>query len=47
MVNKSSNPILISVLLKQQLEYFYNSFNVGYYENHSILIRYIALSPSP
>lgn len=44
MVNKSSNPALISVLLYQQLDYFYNSFNVGYYENHTIVIRYKALN---
>lgn len=46
-VNKTSNPNLISVLLYQQLDYFYNSFNMGYYDNHSILIRYKALSASP
>lgn len=44
MVNKSSNPILISVMLYQQLEYFYNSFNVAYYENHTIQIRYNGLT---
>lgn len=47
MINKSSNPALISVLLYQQLDYFYNSFNIGYYENHTILIRYKALTASP
>lgn len=47
MVNKSSNPALISVLLYQQLDFFYNSFNVGYYENHSIIIRYKPLTAAP
>ena len=46
-INKSSNPALISTLLYQQLDYFYNSFNIGYYENHTILIRYKALTASP
>lgn len=40
MVNKFSNPNLISVLLYQQLDYFYNSFNMGYYENHIVKIKY-------
>lgn len=44
--NKSSNPALISVLLYQQLDFFYNSFNVAYYENHFILIRYRSLKAS-
>ena len=46
-VNKSSNSNLISVLLYQQLDYFYNSFQVGYYENYSIVIRYKALTAYP
>ena len=42
-INKSSNPALISTLLYQQLEYFSNIFNLEYNENHIILIQYKAL----
>jgi|HubBroStandDraft_2_1064218.scaffolds.fasta_scaffold59268_2 hypothetical protein len=46
-INKSSNPVLISTLLYQQLEYFCNIFNSDYNENHFILIRYTVLTASP
>jgi hypothetical protein len=46
-INKSSNPALISKLLYQQLEYFGNIFNSDYNENHFILIRYTVLTASP
>jgi hypothetical protein len=45
-INKSSNPALISTLLYQQLEYFCNIFNSDYNENHFILIRYTVLIAS-
>jgi uncharacterized protein YneF (UPF0154 family) len=45
-VNKESNPVIISSLLSNQLENIYNMFDAEYKENHYILIRYTALTAS-
>jgi hypothetical protein len=46
MVNKNSNPVIISSLLSTELDNLYNMFNAEYNDYHYILIRYTALIAS-
>lgn len=46
MVNNTSNPLVISSLIKLQLEKVYNMFNSETSNDHFILIKYTELTAS-
>lgn len=46
MLNKNSNPVIISSLLSIELDNLYNMFDAEYNDNHYILIKYTALIAS-
>jgi len=46
MVNKYSDPVIISTLLSKELENLYNMVDGEYNENHYIIIQYTLLTAS-